>query len=283
MKTYSVENKSFALTVKQTGAELNSLKSNTTGREFIWQGDPDVWSGQSPILFPIVGRLLNDKYRLNGKEYTMTKHGVVRKKPFELIESTEDSLTFLKKDDEDSFKMYPYHFELYVKYELTEKGLKVTHTVVNTNDDVMYFSFGAHPGFNCNMGDTVEFDTPQTLSTERIDVTRDVLTDETYPLLNNEQAITVTEDIFKNDAIILSGYTDNAVTINTSGCKIRFAVTSPLLGMWAKPGAPYVCIEPWWGIDDDAHEKADFSQKRGVMSLDAGSSRDFVWEVEISE
>lgn len=283
MKIFSAENDNFSLLVKETGAELHSLKSKKSGKEFIWQGNPDIWYGQSPILFPIVGRLLDDKYRLNGVEYTMTKHGVVRKKPFELAGRTDDSITLKISDDEETLKMYPYHFELLVNYQLTEKGLKVTHTVINKNDTVMYFCFGAHPGFNCNIGDTLEFEHPQIIDTERIDITRDVLSDETYPLLNNEKAITVTEDIFENDALILKGYTDDAITLNSSDRKIKFYITSPLLGIWAKPGAPYVCLEPWWGIDDDGHKKADLSQKREIMSLEPGFSRDFSWEVEISE
>ena len=100
---YTAENEFFTLGVKEMGAELTSLKSKKTGTEYIWEGNPDIWYGQSPILFPVIGRLLDDKYRLNGKEYSMEKHGIVRKKPFKLVEKTNDSLTFLQSDDEKSF------------------------------------------------------------------------------------------------------------------------------------------------------------------------------------
>ena len=64
---YNIENKDFSLSVKEMGAELNSFKSKKTGFEFIWGGNTDIWYGQSPILFPIIGRLLDDKYKLNDK------------------------------------------------------------------------------------------------------------------------------------------------------------------------------------------------------------------------
>ena len=131
---YSIENKDFLLAVKEMGAELNSFKSKKTGFEFIWDGNTEYWYGQSPILFPIIGRLLDDKYRLDGKEYTMPKHGIVRKKPFKLIEQTKDSLKFVQSDDAESLESYPYHFDLIVEFRITENGLSVTHTVVNKNN-----------------------------------------------------------------------------------------------------------------------------------------------------
>ena len=114
---YSAENSNFTLAVKEMGAELNSLKSKDTGIEYIWNGNTDIWYGQSPILFPIIGRLLDDKYTLDGKEYSMDKHGIVRKKPFTLVEKTGDSLTFVQTDDDESVTKYPYKFELKVKFQ----------------------------------------------------------------------------------------------------------------------------------------------------------------------
>ncbi|MBO5896770.1 MAG: aldose 1-epimerase family protein, partial [Clostridia bacterium] len=166
---FKAENNTFTLAVKEMGAELNSLKSKKSGFEFIWDGNEEYWYGQSPILFPIIGRLLDDKYRLNGTEYTMPKHGIVRKKPFTLIESTTDSLTFVQTDDEESIAMYPYKFELKVKFTLTETGLVVDHTVINKSDETMYYSFGAHPAFNCEIGDYLKFNKDTVLTTERID------------------------------------------------------------------------------------------------------------------
>ena len=282
---YTAENEFFTLGVKEMGAELTSLKSKKTGIEYIWEGNTDIWYGQSPILFPVIGRLLDDKYRLNGKEYSMEKHGIVRKKPFKLVEQTEDSLTFVQTDDEASLEIYPYHFELFVTFKLNGNSLEVSHKVVNKNDCVMYYSFGAHPGFNCKIGDYLEFDTPQvSVLNEQIDE-ESLLLDNQVELLKNEKRITIEKNTFDNDALILSGYTDKVISLKSDDHNrvVRFNFDSPVLGIWAKPNAPYVCIEPWWGINDNHDKKADLSEKRGILSLEANSSETFTWSAEITE
>lgn len=284
MKTFNAENENFTLKVKEMGAELNSLKSKKTGIEYIWCGDESIWYGQSPILFPIIGRLLDDKYTLNGKEYTMAKHGIVRKKPFRIEESPEDSLTFVQTEDAESLKSYPYEFELKVTFKLTEQGLKVSHTVTNNSKELMYYSFGAHPAFNCEIGDYIEFSDDNKLLTERIDHDS-ILIDKKFPVDMDGNKIVITEKLFEDDALILSDYKSKSVSIksNNHNRVIKFDFDSPLLGIWAKPGAPYVCIEPWWGVNDNYDKKSDFSQKRGIMVLNPNESKTFSWEIKISE
>ena len=281
---YSAENSKFTLAVKEMGAELTSLKSKETCIEYIWCGNTDIWYGQSPILFPIIGRLLDDKYTLDCKEYSMEKHGIVRKKPFTLVEKTEDSLLFVQTDDEESLKSYPYNFELKVKFQLTETGLKVTHTVVNKNDTVMYYSFGAHPGFNCEIGDYLEFNKDTSLKTERIDH-ESILIDKTFPVVMDGNKIQLTKDLFIDDALILSKFDSDSISIksNSHNRVVKFDFNSPFLGIWAKPNAPYVCLEPWWGVNDSYHKVTDFSEKRGIMALNAHESKEFSWEVSICE
>ena len=281
---YSAENSKFTLAVKEMGAELNSLKSKDTGIEYIWNGNTDIWYGQSPLLFPIIGRLLDDKYTLDGKEYSMDKHGIVRKKPFTLVEKTDDSLTFVQTDDDESVTKYPYKFELKVKFQLTEKGLRVTHTIKNNNDSVMYYSFGAHPAFNCQIGDYLEFNKDTCLETERIDH-ESILIDEKFPVEMEGNKLTLTKDLFIDDALILSSFNSDSISIksNSHDRVIRFDFDSPFLGIWAKPNAPYVCLEPWWGVNDSYHKVADFSEKRGIMALEPNESKEFTWEVSICE
>ena len=281
---YNIENKDFSLAVKEMGAELNSFKSKKTGFEFIWGGNTDIWYGQSPILFPIIGRLLDDKYRLNDKEYTMPKHGIVRKKPFKLIDKTENSLKFIQSDDEESLKEYPYHFDLIVEFKITDNGLSVTHTVVNKNDCIMYYSFGAHPAFNCEIGDYLEFSENEELLTERIDHDS-ILIEEKFPVNIDGNKLTITENLFDDDALILSGYKSQAISLksNNHNRVVKFNFDSPLLGIWAKPGAPYVCIEPWWGVNDNYDKKDDLSQKRGIMALNPNEEKSFNWNIEICE
>ncbi len=282
--TYTAENSKFTLGVKEMGAELTSLKSKETGFEFIWQGNTDIWYGQSPILFPIVGRLLDDKYSLDGKEYTMAKHGIVRKKPFKLINKTDDSLTFSQTSDDESLKSFPYEFDLQVTFMLTDDCLKVTHKVINNSDKVMYYSFGAHPAFNCKIGDYLEFQEIEELLTERIDH-ESILIEEKFPVKLDAKKLILTENLFCDDALILSDYKSKYITIksNDHERQVKFNFESPLLGIWAKPNAPYVCIEPWWGVNDNYDKKNDLSEKRGIMALNAKDSKEFSWSVEIRE
>lgn len=281
---YNAETENFSLAVKEMGAELNSFKSKKTGIEYIWCGNTDIWYGQSPILFPIIGRLLDDKYRLDGKEYTMSKHGIVRKKPFELVENNGDSLVFIQKYDDESLKMYPYKFELKVKFEIKENGLKVTHTVTNLDDKEMYYSFGAHPAFNCEIADRLEFNNDTELYTEKIDH-ESILIDGIFPVFTDENKLELTESLFDEDALILSNYNSTEIALKSDNHNriVNFKFNSPILGIWAKPDAPYVCIEPWWGINDNYDKKDDLSQKRGIMSLKSSESKDFSWEIEITE
>ena len=109
-----IENEFLKVGVKEYGCELTSILSKSTGYEYLWQGDESIWYGQSPILFPIVGRLIEDKYTLNGKEYTMPKHGFARKTQWTLLEKEADSLSFILSESEETLKIYPFEFDLIV-------------------------------------------------------------------------------------------------------------------------------------------------------------------------
>lgn len=282
---YKIENEYYTAEVNSLGAELHSFKSKKTGVEFIWFGKSEIWSGQAPILFPVVGQVRNNTIICNGKEYTMQKHGFARKKEFKLYSNEPSKVTFILKSDEETLKQYPYEFELYVSYELTERGLKASHTVKNHNNSEMYFSFGAHPGFNCEIGDTVEFEKNETLCTERISGDN-LIIPEKFPLLDNEKTITVTKEIFEPDALILSGIKSEYVTINSPGLDRKIKVSFgkiPFLGIWAKPGASYVCIEPWFGVNDGRDDYGEFSNKRGIQKLDKGEEFNFCWTAEPEE
>ena len=283
---YTIENDYLTAQINDMGAELHSLKSKATGFEYVWQGDPSVWYGQAPVLFPFIGRLLNDTYRCNGKTYSMQKHGFARKRMFTCEFCQGDTAVFSLKSDDETRNVYPFDFELYVRFELVGKTLRATHTVVNPAEEGdMFFSLGAHPAFNCEMGDVLEFDEPETLDTQTID--GDSIRIETRtPVLRNEKQIVITKDIFNNDALILSGYRSRAITLRSlsSGRTVRFTFgDAPYLGIWAKPGAPYVCIEPWYGVNDDRTEREDVSQKEGIVRLRRQGHFHLVYTAEVSE
>ncbi len=277
---YKIENDFLTCEIDDMGAQLHSLVLKENGKEYIWQGNPDIWYGQAPVLFPVIGQLIDDKFRYNGVEYTMPKHGLARKLLFNVKDCEGAKAVFSLESDENTLKSYPFEFELLVTFELKEKSLVNTMTVLNKTNGDMYFSIGAHPGFNCNIGDVIEFEQPETLETERID-SDNLLVSEKFPVIENSKEIVITEDVFKKDALILSGIKSKKLTIKGEN-EVEFTFGDcPVLGIWAKPGAPYVCIEPWYGINDDRDVKDDISKKREIQHLAEGGKFEFSWIAEI--
>lgn len=282
---FKAENEFISIEVKKYGAELSSFKSKETGIEYLWQGNPDVWYGQSPILFPIVGQILDNKFRVNGQEYEMAKHGIARKRDFELKESGEGYLILTQKWNEETLKQYPYKYILDIEFRLNGKSLTVNHIVRNEDDKTIYFSIGAHPGFNCKIGDYLEFEENETLVCEKINPDS-ILDGIHYPTLNNEKIFTITADVFDKDAHVLSGMKSETLYLKSDFRKevIKFNFgKAPYLGLWAKPGAEYVCIEPWYGINDSYDKKADISEKRAIQNVEVGSEFSFSWTADIIE
>lgn len=280
-----LQNDRLQIEVKDFGAVLTSVRSNKSGHEFLWQGDPDIWNGQSPILFPIIGRLLEDKCRIDGTEYEIIRHGLARHRAFELVKEDSNKLVFLQTSNEETRKAFPYHYELSVAFALDGNRLTVTHTVKNPNDRTMYFSIGAHPAFNCALGDRLVFEKKETLQSERID-TDSLLTGVLDPILDNEDTLLLTEHLFDKDALIFEGVQSDFVTLHCqeSRTAVRFMFgNAPFLAIWAKPAAPFVCIEPWHGINDGYTPVEDLSQKRGIVALPAGECFSFAWQAEFIE
>ncbi|MCD7826921.1 MAG: aldose 1-epimerase family protein [Clostridiales bacterium] len=279
---YYIENDNLIVGVKDFGAELTSVKSKKSGFEFMWQGDPSVWSGQSPVLFPIIGRLLDDKYYFNGEEFKLEKHGFFRKRHAELANRADGEITFIQTDGEDTIGKYPFKFNIFITFSIRDNSITVSHKVKNINDKTMYFSLGAHPAFRCEVGDILRFDMPENLDTVSID-RESIRLEKTTPLLRNERDIVITKNIFDNDALILSNIKSERISLINQGFGERVKFTfgnCPYLGIWAKPGASYVCIEPWWGINDSRVKKADLSQKDGIQSLEAGETFEACWTAE---
>lgn len=279
-----IENSYIKIGVKEFGCELTSIINKENGTEYLWQGDASYWTGQSPILFPIVGRLIEDSYFLDGKKYTMPKHGFARKMQWSFGGADESSMFFTLSQTEETLAMYPYNFTVKVTFTLDKNSFRVTHEIINENDGVMYASLGAHPAFNCHIGDRLVFSENETLDTVRIDLVNSLRLPETVPVLKSERVITVTKDIFNEDALIFSGVKSDTVTLESDNHsrKVIFHLNnSPWLGIWAKPGAPYVCIEPWCGVNDSMEKKDDFSQKEGINAIRAGESFVYSWTAEI--
>lgn len=277
-----IENDYFKIGVKETGAELTSVYSKKKEFEYLWQGNADIWNGQSPVLFPIIGRLIDDRYTFDGKEYDMPKHGFARRKEWEFVKSDEKSMTFCLKDDDSTREIYPFSFEFIIIYSLEGNRISVKHEVKNTGRSTMYFSLGAHPAFNCNISDKLVFSQKETLEAFKIDLEKSLVLPETMPVMNDETDLIITKDIFKEDALIFEGVKSDFLALESKNHSVKFTLNNaPYLGIWAKPGAPYVCIEPWWGLNDIRDKKVDFSEKVGINKLPSGEVFKYIWSAEM--
>ena len=146
---YELKNSAMTAAVSDMGAELQSLRLN--GVEYLWQADERYWGEHAPTLFPFVGRLVEESYKLNGEEYHMSIHGFAKACLFEAVEQTENTLTMRLSDTEKTREMYPYQFALTIRYTLSESGISVDYEVENRDNKTMYFGLGGHPGFNVPM------------------------------------------------------------------------------------------------------------------------------------
>ncbi len=280
---YTIENERFRVSARTTGAELCTFCETTEAGEYehLWQGDPAIWSGQSPLLFPIVGKLRDDTYVLDDKPYHMPKHGFAKKAEFALESAKDGEMTFLLTDSPETHGGFPYQFALRVVYRLTDNGFVMTYRVTNPGDKTMYFSIGAHPAFRIALGDKVVMDREETLGAYKLGA--DFLRAKTLqPVFDHSRELVITEELFKEDALIFDGMVSRGATVmRADGHHVHVDFGgAPTLGIWAKPGAPYVCIEPWYGIDDSCDAGRDIKKKYRILALGAGET--FVFPVTVT-
>jgi galactose mutarotase-like enzyme len=285
----TIQNDILRLSVKQRGAEMTGLFHLTKGIEFLWQGNAQIWSGQAYNLFPIVCALANEQFSYKDKHYVLQKHGFARKMDFELIDRQSNSLTYLLKDTLETLAQYPFHFELLITYQL--EGNKVFHIfrVVNPSEETMYFSLGGHPAFNLAIfeGESIEdyyleFEKPETVS-RLVDRSGFLKPHDLY--LANEQVIPIQSHTFDDDALVFENLkSENIFIKNRNGnYQIRVRIAEfPYLGLWAKPNAPYVCIEPWQGVPDAPEGYKDISAKKGIIALAGKQMWERKFEIEIA-
>jgi galactose mutarotase-like enzyme len=272
---HTLRNKYLTVTIQEKGAEMTSIMHQSHHREFLWQGDPAWWPRQAPVLFPIVGKLKDDTYHYNGKTYKMPQHGFARDMDFTVKEQSETDITLELISNEETKKMYPFDFVLHISYELSGPDLKVEYRIANSGDEKMYFSIGAHPGFNiCQRnGETIE-DYWLKFEQEEEDA-RHLLkggfyTGKTEPVLRHDREIHLTHNTFDKDALVFQDLRSDFVSLYSKKhdwvVKVDYC-EFPYVGIWSKPNAPFVCIEPWFGLADYVDHDGDLTKKAGIRTI----------------
>ena len=260
--------------ISTKGAELKSVVKD--GKEYLWDGNPDIWSGQAPLLFPICGGLKDDKYRFEGKEYTLKKHGFARLSEFEIERKEEASITFILRSKEEIKKQYPFDFELRVTYTLIENKIDVAYSVKNVGSGDMYFSIGAHEGYACSGGIeeySLVFDKEENLTCNILD--GNLLEYNTYSVGEGRE-LPLKYDFFAIDALTFLNLKSRGVDLvhKTTGKSLRVEYDGfDYLFVWTKPNANYICIEPWCGIPDFVDSDFDITKKRGIVKLEANGEK----------
>lgn len=267
---YEIKNSFIKAQIKSFGAELNSLKKCDENFEYIWQANSKYWARHSPVLFPIVGRLKEDSYFYKNKKYSLSQHGFARDKEFEIVQNEANFIEFRLKSDEKSLEFYPFFFELDIGYKLDKNSLIVSYKVKNKSDEKMYFSIGAHPAFNTQVCDFLEFENIKTTKRYFLDEKGLIYKNEDLNLENSK--LCLDKDLFKDDALVFNDSNIKQITLknieNKSRVKVKFD-NFPYLGIWSKPNdAPFVCIEPWFGIADEENSNQKIGDKKGILSLE---------------
>jgi galactose mutarotase-like enzyme len=290
---YSIESADLWVEVNSIGMELSSIRSKHSNQEYLWQGNPAFWTGQAPVLFPIIGALKNGQLNYQGKFFELPKHGLVRNsvKP-KLIESGTDFLRFGMAWDAETLEIYPFKFSLEITFLLDGKSLQIQHRITNSADESMLYSIGGHPAFNCPLKADesyedyyLEFEEEETAATWLIDQSG-LISLEQKPILDHTKNLPLHSHLFDYDALVFKN-------LKSSSVKLFHRKKGPLLavdfedfnylGIWAKPAAPFVCIEPWLGIADSVDSSQNFEEKEGVLKLASGQSDQKIYSISILE
>lgn len=290
---YTIKNELIQVSVKETGAELCSIKWVKSQKEYVWQANPKVWSSHAPNLFPVIGCLKDGGFVYKGKEYKCPKHGFVRNNEnVVLVEKGENYLTFGLKYSDESLAIYPFKFEFRIRYAIEANNVLVEHTIVNHGDERMLFSLGGHPGFNCpmNADETysdyyLEFEKPETAESWRVQKDG-LIGKETVQVFDEPKIIHLHSHLFDDDALIFKNLNSSKVCLKSQKSKQVLTVSFkdfPNLGIWAKPNAAYVCIEPWIGIADSVDADRNFETKEGLVTLAAKQSAIATYCISIDE
>jgi galactose mutarotase-like enzyme len=274
----TLKNNHIACKVASLGAELRSLRRLDRDDEHIWQRDPTIWAASAPILFPFVGRMKNAGYMYDGKYYLFSTHGFAAAAKFKLEANTADSAIFTLRADAQTMRIYPFDFTLTVTFSLFMSTLNVHYAVENLSHGPMYFSIGSHPAFRLPLEAAtledyfIEFSKPE--ASECYKLEGNLLASKPSALpLRFDRRLDLSPTIFDDDALIFKHIRSRALRLAHRSGATRLTMHmggAPHLGIWAKPGAPYVCIEPWYGFDDDADTSEALNKKQSVMSLRAG-------------
>lgn len=278
----------LAAEISELGAELVRLQDRE-GRDLLWDGDPAVWAGRAPLLFPMVGRAKDDRIRVDGRDYELPKHGFARMARFSVVEQRENGCTLRLASGPETLISYPFSFQLDVTYEIAGSVLINRAVVTNQDERSLPFSFCFHQAFRWPLPYGANRDAhaivfEQDESNQPIRRVQDgLLTQVRHPTPVSGNRLNLADDLFVDDALIFLSPASRSVTYGAAGRPALMVCFPgmPHLGIWTKPGAGYVCIEPWQGFASPDDFDGEFAKRPGVISVPAGGSATFAIEIAL--
>lgn len=272
------------------GAELRVLRDEA-GRDLLSDGPPEYWTGRAPFLFPIVGAVKDDRIHIDGQPYEMARHGFARKSLFALVDHRADRATFRLEADEATRAHYPFEFRLDVTHRTEGATLHTEAVLTNPGAVSLPASFGFHPAFRwplpwggARADHRLVFAEAEPAPIRRIDTASGLVLPEPCPTPVEGNMVTVRDDLFIADALIFDQLRSRSVRFGVPGgrmLQVDFP-EMPLLGIWTKPGAPFLCIEPWQGLTDPVGYDGDFRAKPYVIEVEPGAEHRFAIAVTIA-
>jgi galactose mutarotase-like enzyme len=285
----TLENELLKAGFVQKGAELQSLKSKTSDIEYIWDANPKDWAKHSPVLFPIVGALKDNRYAYQGEQYELSRHGFARDMEFELESKSADEVVFTLRSSEGTRKVYPFEFNLSLIYTLKSHGLSCTYKVYNPSDADLLFSVGGHPAFATPVDESLQyedyylrFNQDEALVINKI--SDNLISEEVKTIPLKDKVLPLKHELFYEDALVIKALNSNKISlqnkVNSHGLHFTFD-GFPYFGIWAAKDANFVCLEPWCGIADSVNHSGQLSDKEGIVILSAEESWQRTWQVDI--
>ena len=289
---HALENHRLRIEIEHTGAELASIVNLETGREYMWQADPEVWGSHAPVLFPIIGMLKDGETFINGQRYEIPKHGIIRNDAgLELFSSSEDRVTLRKCWSDRSLEVYPYKTDFRVTYRLRNEHVIVYYEVTNDDDKPIHFCLGGHPAFRVPHYENDQYQ-DYFLRFEHAENSRSYTVLPEGTIGPDTRAVPwragnvlpLTHDLFNNDALVFKDLNSHSVILEsqTNGpvLKVDYAGWTHL-GIWAKPKGDFVCIEPWIGLADPHDSDKQFVNKEGIVELAPGETYEMSFDIKV--
>jgi galactose mutarotase-like enzyme len=275
----TIRSTGLTATINPLGAQLSGLR-DADGRQLQWQGDPAVWAGRAPLLFPIVGMLVAGQYRSGGETFHLPRHGFARVRRFEVTEAGPTSATFRLTADAQTLAVYPFQFVLEVNFAIQDSTLSVTSWIRNRGDDDLPASLGYHPAFAWPLpygqdraAHFIEFEADEPAPIRVLDG-NGLLTPQRLATPVANRRLTLRDELFSADALIFDQIVSRTVTYGSEvGPRIAISFPGvPYLGVWTKPGANFICIEPWHGVTDPEGFSGELKDKPGSLIIPPGQA-----------